>query len=286
MSKIIEKEVTKGNRKDYSMMIEYYEDAAEMVRDLKKRPITSSYFDDKSKESFGKWEGCKTYDECLDYLKNGYQPIVDELKKSVKPSLSGTGKRISFYNNIVGGNPVVPLAMMGVPNCMIDTRIKPIKAKVLDVYYDITCSSGTTSQEIIEAGQKLLATILRFEEQGYKFNLYAVQTYSDSTSCDMLAIKVKSSNQPLDLKRMSYTLAHTSFFRVLGFDWYSRTPKGKYRSCYGCNLSSEFDYSGQEVDKFAKQLFGDNAIYLSAMIMNRKYQNRKDEYIKSMINPK
>ena len=286
MSQILEKKASREG-KPYSVMIERYNNSAEMVSDLTQRPITDSMFSDKSKESFGSWEGVKTYSECLNYLKNGYQPVVDKLKESVKPTLKGEGKRISFKNNIVGGNPIVPLAMIGVPNCMIDTHIKPIKAKVIDVYYDLTCSSGTDSEDIIEAGQKLLGTILKFEQMGYKFNLFAVQTYSDDNSCDMLVIKVKSSNQPLDLKRMSYTLTHTSFLRVLGFDWYSRTPKGKYRPCLGRALSFHFDNDENRMDKFGKQLFGDNSIYMSAMIMNsKKYKYDKDEYIKNMINVK
>lgn len=282
MSRITETKINlKG--KPYRLMTEYYNNSAEMVNDLRKRPLTNSAFEDKSTETFGAWHGCKTYEECLEYLRNGYQPVVDTLKAAVKPAV--TNKRITFQNNIVGGNPVVPLALMGVPNCMIDTRIKPIKAKVLDVYYDITCSSSTESEDIIEAGQKLLAAILKLEQSGYRFNLYAVQTYSDNSSCDMLAIKVKSSDQPLDLKRMSYTLTHTSFFRVLGFDWYSRTPKGKYRgSGYGRNFADNFDYDGKKLDAWAKQFFGSNTIFLSAMVMNRNYRHRKDEYINMMIN--
>lgn len=285
MSKIFEKTVSKCG-KPFSMMIENYNSVQEMVKDLRTRSITDTQFKDMSKEKLSSWEGCKTYDECLNYLANGYQPTVEQLKASIKPNIKGNGKRISFQNNIVGGQPVVPLAMIGVPNCMIDTKIKPIKAKVLDIYYDIACGSGTTSDEIIEAGQKLLATIMRFEQQGYKFNLFAVQTYSSDNDCDMLVIKVKSSSQPLDIKRMSYTLTHTSFFRVLGFDWYSKTPKGKYRCCYGRNISSNFDFNGNSLNDFAKQVFGNNSIFLSAMIMNKKFANNKDEYINNMINIK
>lgn len=285
MSQILEKNVDK-NGSSYKMMIERYNNTAEMVADLKVRPITDCSFKDMSKEKLGSWEGVKTYNECLNYLQNGYQPTVDSLKSSVKPTIKGDGKRISFKNNIVGGAPIVPLAMIGVPNCMIDTRIKPIKAKVIDIYYDLTCSAGTNSDDIIEAGQKLLGTILKFEQMGYKFNLYAVQTYSGEHTCDMLTIKVKSSNQPLDIKRMSYALTHTSFFRVLGFDWYSRTPKGKYRSCYGRNLSNRFDLDGHRLDDFTKKIFGNNSIFLSAMIMTQKFRNDKDTYINNMINVK
>lgn len=286
MSIITEKNITCRGKKNFKVMLERYNSAMEMVADLRKRKITSPSFRDKSKETFDSWEGVKTYDEALNYMQNGYQPTVDALKESVKPSVKGDVKRISFKNDIVGGNPIVPLAMIGVPNCMQNTYIRQIKAKVIDVYYDMTCSCGTSSKSIIEAGQKILGTILRLEQQGYKFNLYAVQSYCNSSDADMLCVKVKSSNQPLDIKRMSYTLTHTSFFRVLGFDWYSRTPKGTYRCGYGRALGYDLD-SAEKIGDFAKKMFGNNAVYLSAAIMNSsEYKNNKDEYINNAINVK
>lgn len=285
MSIITEKNYNKSG-KQYRVMVERYENTQQMVNDLKTRSITDRSFDDKTKGSFGAWEGVNSYNECLEYLENGYQPSVDKLKDSVKPVVKGESKRISFKNNVAGANPIVPLALIGVPNCMQDVYIKPIKAKVIDVYYDVACAWNIESRDIIKAGQMLLETILRLEQQGYKFNLYAVQSYASSDDCDMLCIKVKSSNQPIDLKRMSYTLTHTSFFRVLGFDWYSRTPKGKYRDAYGHNIASDFDYDGKRTSEFAQQIFGKNSIYLSAMIMNKKFKNSKDQYINQMINVK
>ena len=284
MSIISQRTVSKLGRQ-YKVMLEQYNNSAEMVNDLKTRSLTSSSFDDKSRKAdFDEWDGVKSYGECLEYLSNGYQPTVDALRDVSKATVQGNGKRIGFKNDIVGGMPIVPLAMMGIPNSMVNTYIKPIKAKVLDVYYDVTCSWKTKSKDIIKAGQTLLATILKLEQEGYKFNLYAVQTYSDSESCDMLVIKVKSSNQPLDLKRMSYTLTHTSFFRVLGFDWYSRTPKGKYRFGYGHNLGVELNENSTQLNEFAQQLFGKNSIYISAFLMHKS--GDKDTYIDNMINPK
>lgn len=282
---IITKQVAVDNRK-FNVNVEIYDNTEKMVNDLTTRSITDSSFKNMSKEPLTDWEGVSSYQECLDYLKNGYQPVVDKLKTSMKPTVKADAKRISFKNNVVGGMPIVPLAMIGVPNNMIDMQMKPIKAKVIDVYYDITASYTTKSNEIIKAGQKVLETIMLLEQQGYKFNLYAVQTYSDSNSIDMLAIKIKSSNQPIDLKRMSYALTHTSFFRVLGFDWYSKFPKGKYRFAYGHNIAAEFNFDTQRTGEFFKQVFGKNTIALSGQIMHKKHKNDKDAYISKVITAK
>ena len=141
----------------------------------------------------------------------------------------------------------------------------------------MTCSCGTDSDDIIANGQKMLGAILDLEHQGYRINLYAVQSYNDGSSSDILAVKIKSSNQPLDLKRMSFPLTHTAFFRVIGFDWYSRFPKGKYRSGYGHALG--YEYNDGQLKEFASKMFGDNAIYIAGS----KILSRDEEYIKEVL---
>lgn len=282
MSTIIERKIKVGNR-DRRVSAEFYDSAFEVYEDCKRRPITDSRFHDESKASFGNWEGVKTYDEALGYLRNGYQPTVDKLREKTKITDPGQ-KRISFQNNIVGSAPVVPLALRGVPNCMVDTKMKQIKCKVIDVYYDMTCSCGTSSSDIIANGQKVLGAILDLESQGYRINLYAVQSYNDSISSDILAVKIKSSNQPLDLKRMSFPLTHTAFFRVIGFDWYSRFPKGKYRSGYGRALGDELN--PEELEEFCRKMFGFNAILLAGSEILRKSEAHIKEVLINAGKPK
>ena len=49
---------------------------------------------------------------------------------------------------------------------------------------------------------------------------------------------------------------------------------------------SEFMTPPKHVNFRAKKLFGDNAVYLSAAIMNSEYRNKKDEYINNAISVK
>ena len=277
MGKIVSRKMNIGG-KNMKAVVESYMSAWEVVKDCRERTITDDAFDDKSKEKFGTWEGVKTYDEALGYLENGYQPTVDKLKEKIRDlGRMGTQKRMRPVVNVAGGAPIVPLALMGVPKNMIDTKIKPIKCKVIDVYYDVTCSSYTDSSEIIANGQKMLGAIMELERQGYKFNLYAVQSYSDSSSVDMLVVKVKSSNQPLDLKRMSFPLTHTAFFRIIGFDWYSRCPKAHYRSGYGRGLA--YTLNNNQLKEFAKDAFGDNALYMAG----KDIMFEDEKYIKEVL---
>lgn len=275
MSTVIEKKI-KTSRHNMEVRAEFYESAMDVYSDCSRRQITNSSFNDMAHKKMGSFEGVKNYDEALQFLRNGYQPTVAKLKEKMSVK-DRSQKRISFQNNIVGASPIVPLALKGVPNCMVDMKMKPIKCKVIDVYYDMTCSCGTDSDDIIRNGQKMLGAILDLEHQGYRFNLYAIQTYSDSNSVDLLAVKIKSSNQPLDLRRMSFPLTHTAFFRVIGFDWYSKFPKGKYRSAYGQALG--YELSNNEIKEFSSKMFGDNAIYFAG----KNILHQDEEYIKEVL---
>lgn len=240
--------------------IEMYNSAQDVAKDLETRERTNKNFHEPMWGSFVGASKTETYD----MLRNGYQPVVDSLKTKMKASVIGNQqKRFKLYNDVEGFAPIVPNAIMGIPNSMINLHMKQIKTKVIDIYYEMTVSCNTNSDDLIEAGKKMLGVILELEAQGYRFNLYCVQGYYDNgTGCDMLLVKVKSASKQMDLKRMSFPIAHTAFFRGIGFDWYSKFPKGKYRFGYGHSISC--DKSQEEIRKEYKKLFGKNAEYFSA----------------------
>lgn len=261
--------------------VEVFSSANEVVEVSSRRKITSSSFHDMNDPSQvdKSWTGVASLDEALELMKSGYQPTVDKMKTGIKANVQGQGKRISFFNDVVGYAPIVPLALQGVPTSMQNSYMKPIKAKVLNIYYDMTASCGTSKEAIIKAGQKLLAAIMELEMQGYKFNLYAIQSYWENSDkgCDLLCTKIKSSNTPLDLKRISFPLTHTAYFRVIGFDWYSKTPNGKHRSGYGRALG--YDFNEQVMQQGFKEIFGDNCIVFSCS----KVLNNDTEHFKTVI---
>lgn len=256
--------------------MEVYRSAQEVAEHLEVRRKTDESFKDDPYESRS-FVGANR-EETFKMLREGYQPTVDALKESVK--VRSTGKRFKSFNDVVGFAPVVPNAIMGLPNAMVNSSMKPIKSKVMDIYYDMTVSAYVDSDDLIKAGQKMLGVILEMEAQGYRFNLYVCQTYGDGRSCDMLCVKVKSANQPFDLKRMSFPVSHTAFFRGVGFDWYSKFPLGKYRCGYGTpmyHLKSQ-----EEIKTEFKRLFGQGAVYFSAQSIVKNMRSA-DSYIKGML---
>jgi hypothetical protein len=277
MSTIKEMALKLGGR-TFKVKVEKYSTAYEVVQDLEKRAVRHKIYDMKEKEIDLEFHGVKSYGEALELLRTGYQPTVEKLQTALKANVLGNGKRVAFENNVHGFAPVVPLALKGVPNSMINATMKPIKCKVVDVYFDLGVTCCITSEQIIEAGQKLLGTIIELEKQGYRFNLYALQAFSDYRDADVLCVKVKSSDKPLDIKRISFPLTHPAFFRVIGFDWQSKSPITRDRGS-GRGQALVRNIGSKEQAEFGKKVFGDNAIYLSCEMI----VNEKEEYIKEAL---
>lgn len=255
--------------------IEQYAGTTALLADLNSRKMKSGGWHE---PQFSSWSGIASREELNRMLREGYEAPVQRLKEKVKVKATGSGRRITFKNDIVGANPIVPLAMMGVPNSMINMSMKPIKNKVLDVYYDMTCNCSINASQIEDAGEKVLGAILEMEAQGYRFNLYSVNSYADYGDCDILAVKVKDANQPFDLKRMSFSLMHPAFFRVVGFDWYSKCPTSVFKVAYGRALGLEVGtIRAQEI---YKQVFGKNAIFFQASEIVR---GTSQEHIKEVL---
>lgn len=242
---------------------EMYNSAYEVAEDCKNRAVRHKIYDMSKVNVHKSWHGVGSYEEALDLMRNGYQPTVEELRGELNVAPKD-GARISFKNSIEGFAPVVPLALKGVPNCMINMRMKPIKCKVLDVYYDMTANCDKEPEEFIKAGQALLGTVIELEKQGYRFNLYALQSYGTSwdKSYDLLCVKIKSSDKPLDLKRISFPLTHPSFFRVIGFDWQGKSPITRNIGS-GRGRAMGYEYDSEDIRKIIRALYGDNACYIS-----------------------
>jgi len=260
-----EKQIAVPHKYTVSARAEIYNTTKELVYDNRHREVRHRAYDMSARTIKPNFHGVSSCDEAYTLLATGYQPVVSTLKEEVKVGTI-TAKRIALVNDIQGFAPVVPLALTGIPNCMIDTRVKPMKSKVIDIYYDMTANYGNAQSAFIKAGKLLLSAVLGLEKQGYRLNIYAMQSYWDSRNysdhaLDILCVKIKSSDCPLDIKRMSFPLAHPAFFRVVGFEWQSKSPITRFiGDGRGGELIGSFDAKART--EIIKAIFGNNAFYI------------------------
>ena len=249
---------------NFEVNVEQYLSVNDIAEDCAKRSVVISSYDMKNESYDSNFHGVHDYAEALELMRFGYQPTVDDISEKMKTSKHHAEKRIGFDNNIYGFAPVVPLALMGIPNSMVNVTIKPIKFKVIDLYYDCGAVCCYSSNQMIEAGAKMLSTILNLEQQGYRFNLYIAASFCDRDGVDILLTKVKDSDKPLDLKRISFSLAHSAYFRVIGFDWQSKSPVARYLGWgRGKSLTQQFHNDDLSQAIYTK-MFGKNAVYCSS----------------------
>lgn len=268
--------------------LEQFNSGWDMINCSAKRPILPSFINEGDRRKPGTIEsdhhffGVRNFQEAEDLMLNGYQPVVEKMKENEKKfNISGQGKRYRPTTEVYGFAPVVPLALMGVPECMMNQKMTKIKAKVLNVYYDIGVTASYGAEKIAKAGNKLLGAIMELEMQGYRFNLYVAKSQcdgrGDSDGVDMTTFKIKDSNTPLDLKRMSFPLAHAAFFRVFCHDWYMRFPKAHYR--WGLGRSITYDYNEKELADAFEELFGEKCVVFGAS----KLLDDSAEHIKKVL---
>ena len=243
----------------YKVMCEKFTNANEITEVSERRKANSEFSGDFTRSKVcSSFHGVDEWSEAVDLLKHGYKAVVPKLSKMVEMTARGDTYKTSFRNDVVGYAPVVPLAMKGIPNCMINTYKKPVKDKVVNIYLDRTALCNRTPNEITQACSNFVAALLELEMQGYRFNVTVVKTNCNNTSCDMLTLKIKDANLPIDLQRMSYPLIHTAFARVTCWDWYSRCPAATYRFGLGHQLGREF--SAEKIVDAFEEVFNERCI--------------------------
>lgn len=269
MSITKEKNITVNGRV-FSVNAEIYNSTKYVIEDANSRSVR--IHDYKLEGVHKSWHGVDSWEEALDLLRDGYKPVVERLKATLK-SKTTTENKTQIVNAVQGFMPSVPLALKNIPQCMLTVDRNVPAARVIDLYYDVTANCDTNVDEFIKAGEAMLSVILGLEKQGYRFNLYAVQSYTShgSYKADFLCVKVKSSDKPIDIKRMSFALIHPAFFRVIGFDWESKSPITRDIGC-GRGRGFYYDFSPEEKKEIIKEIFGENAHYLPCKaIINSDY---------------
>lgn len=269
MSVIQSKTIKLSNGNTFKANIEAFDSTMELVTKCNERKITDRQFSDmKTAEIKENWHGVNSYAEALELMNSGWSEQVSKLDAIVNECKQRQSqKHISFQNNVHGFAPIVPIALLGVPNAMINSSYKQIKSKIITINYDMAVTCGNSAEQLVKNGRELVKAILMLENSGYRVNLNIMQGYSNSSSVDILTVRVKSANQPIDLKRICFPAMHAAFFRVIGFDWYSKFPIGVYRIRYGTNLATSL---GSRCYEATKKLLGDDSVYVSGKLIQDK----------------
>ena len=217
------------------VIIESFKSYSEMIETNDSR--TSNFGYDRRVEGRKDFD-FNSYDQALSWLYN-YDKHIQLFKTNLKDV--DTNKTIEYKKTknvigVAGFQPVIPNALMGLPNSMISTQVVSKKSKVLNVLVDSTYAYSTTSREVAEKFSQILAHLTGLEKQGFRVRISLMYLFGKSgnnNKVHVCKILLKSENQPIDLKRMMFPLTNLGAFRLFGWDWYERLPEGEQISGYG-----------------------------------------------------
>lgn len=224
--------------------------------------------------------GVSSTEDAVRMLYEGWEDKIPEARlriREIEKTLPKTSRAVK--NAPVGFAPVVPLAIMGVPECMSSDARKPVKSRVISIYYDFGATSGVSAEDLTWAGMRTLAEIVKLEKTGYRVRLYGVHWQSNEYHGNAAVVKLKSEYTPLDLKRVMFPMVHPAYFRIIHLGWYDRCPTKKYMISCGHSI---YVRPQNEIDVIINQCFGPSAIYISAAKMISRNYNEKyvNNYLK------
>ena len=179
------------------------------------------------------WNGWTTHEELIEDCLSckTRKDIIEGIKAGIKPSIEGV--KVRNFANVQGFAPIVPNALMGLPNSMMDQRRVTVKAKVINLFVNISTLGGSSAYDLTIAGTKLMQYVIGLEQSGYRVGLTAFWgTYNDGDVA-IIGVKVKDPSQPLDITRCAYPFVNPSFHRGICYGWYQRTEGFNHDWGYG-----------------------------------------------------
>lgn len=179
------------------------------------------------------WSGTKSFDEATELFKNGWQFGAEELTKKLKIAETQKDVQMMYKNilNVCGFQAIVPLYLQGVPNNMANKKIVPVKNKVITINKILSVSASVSSETMKAESIKCFQIIKKIEATGIRVNLNLMI----STGHACVKIRLKSSNEKLNISKLAFPLVHPSMFRRLYFRFvevYPTMPKN-FTAGYG-----------------------------------------------------
>lgn len=254
------------------------------------KPINAAYryksndFSEQSSndKSRSKVTHCKTksFEEALNLLEHGWAEGSKEMEIKLKNNDLGETKKIISQLAPVGYQPVVPLAMMGLPNSMIKQNRVAQKNKIIDVMHGVQYGSNVKPSVIMDEGVKCLAIVRTLEKLGYRVNLYVSFMSIMGKKSFGAFVKIKGANERLNVSKAAFCLAHPSMLRRLFFAFMEKFP----------NVTKDFIWAyGYPVKRAAMsglfKAMGKRYIYLPQYLGNvERYDAKNIEEFEVQLN--
>lgn len=187
----------------------------------------------------------KSFNEAVELFKSGWSDMASKLVQKIKVAESKTIPTMKQKNtlDVCGYQAIVPLYLQGVPNCMVNKKITPVKQKVITLNKSIDYSGSTSADTIIDESIKAMQIVKKLESQGYRCNLNIVlgssEGHGKNKKAFYLKIKIKSASEKMNISKLAFPLVHPSMLRRLFFRFMEVYPNVTKDFVYGYGKPSQ-----------------------------------------------
>jgi hypothetical protein len=164
-----------------------------------------------------------------------------------------TSIKRSIETSVAGFSPIVPHAIIGLPNSMMNSVKARKPSRVLKIGVNCARPHSVSESEALNRGRAILAVIQYLEQSGYSLELWAywrnVSRHDLMLKAD-INVKIKASNERLNVASLAFAICSTAFNRRLCWRFAESCPKSwrlstkKHRYGFGqLANNSGFDYT-------------------------------------------
>jgi hypothetical protein len=201
----------------------------ELLTRLSDAPNQAYKRESSRKTSDRKWSGTESYEAAEKLAREGWLSPVSQIERlcgHVESKVDASILTTDFQRTwgVAGSEVDMSLYLDGDPECMIESAPIRISRHGRAVRVVIPCvySSGCPESEILGRGAAVVALSDTLAKAQHPLEIWAAYAYSDETSMNgpgifQALVRVQQANEPIDLGRLGFALAHPSSLRRIGF---------------------------------------------------------------------
>jgi hypothetical protein len=227
-------------------------DALQYARQTPKGRHTKSRWEGEGRFDF---TGTHSFEEAMTLAQDGWlegSTNLINLSEAITNKLCSYVERHNVVYDVEGVECDVATALSGEPEFMMrwEPRMEQGEGKLCRMVINIGVSGSISKRSIMARGSVLVSLVQLLEYAGIRCE---VTTFSGVDDAIGTWVRVKNADQPLDMPRLAFALAHPSFNRRVMFSVWEQYPE-KFDNSYGCpeNITDKGDiyapcmYSGTE----------------------------------------
>lgn len=172
--------------------------------------------------------GGVSYEEALEMARHGWREgreSVSRLSSDITHKIGHAIKVPSLSYDVVGDTPDVGAFIAGVPEHMMSIEDGPGAGRIVKLVVAIGASGGISAKEITARGSVAVALVDALESAGIRCEIVAAKCTRMLHNTKWQGyITLKRPEEPLNIDRVAFALAHAAFFRRLIWNAYEITP--------------------------------------------------------------